>query len=93
MNKITLEQMIIIAKAGFSEFISNLIKYDECKLYVGSDIYRLYHKDTEFGTLLPKEDYFSVHIDNGFVQINAGYEMFNHYKAIKVMEGMGLIDE
>lgn len=93
MNKITLEQMITIAKAGFPEFISNSIKYDECNLFEWNNTYRLCHKNTEFGLILPKDNYFTVHIDKSFVQINAGIKMFNDYKAIKVMENMGLINE
>ena len=88
----TIEQLKQVARAGFPERVKKHIDFKNSRMIHHSGVYRLYHKDTEFMLVLPKEDYISVHIgEDGFCQIQTGHRAFDHHAAIMEMKRMNLI--
>lgn len=89
----TKEDLIKIAKVGFTDNVKQFINFDNCEMIHLSGVYRLYDKDEEFFIMLPKNSHLTIFIgDDNFIQILIGNnKAFNHYSAIKEMENLGLI--
>ena len=88
----TKQQLIQIAQVAFTERVKQFINFENAEMHSMSGVHRLYDKDTPFVLMLPKECYLSIFIgEDKFVQIQVEHKAFNHYAAIKVMEGLGLV--
>ena len=88
----TKQQLIQIAQVAFPERVKQFINFENAEIHSMSGVHRLYDKDTPFVLMLPKECYLSIFIGKDkFVQIQVEHKAFNHYAAIKVIEGFGLI--
>jgi hypothetical protein len=82
----TKQQLIQIAKAGFSDTVNKLINYENCEIYSRDNVFRLYDKKTKIVLGLPKKCYISVEIEDKFINIGTGNLSFNHYAAVKIIQ-------
>ncbi len=88
----TRNELIQVAKAGFTEVVKNYIDFETVGFIEMNCVYRLYEKDAEFVLFLPKKDILSIYIgENNFIQIDPGNKFFNHYAAIEEMKKLKLI--
>jgi hypothetical protein len=90
----TKEQLIQIAKVGFSDRAKQFINFENCEmLHFASGVYRLYDKkDVESFPLSPNKHHLAIYIgEEKFIQFTCGHKAFNHYAAIKEMERLGLV--
>ena len=92
-KKMTRNQLLRIASAGFPKHVREIINIKNCKMFYFSDVYRLYDRNEEFTFILPNKDHFALHYipEKKFVQFTVLNKAFNHYAALKEMEKMGLI--
>ncbi len=92
MNRITLEQLVAVAKAGYPERYKEKNDLEGLELFYKSNVYRLVDKNVEYQFMIPKYDHMSIAFEgDDFVQIHVGNKKFNHLAAIDKMKELKII--
>jgi hypothetical protein len=89
-DKLSLQQLKQIAKAGFPKNLHKEINFPSLALFESNYVYRLYYKGIEFDGLYPTKSLLILEYRYPHISFDAVGTIFNQLAAIRKMEKMGL---